>query len=269
MVLSASRKIKILGDENETTTKKFFDEKARFLEKCGDPRATQEEKEKSKKAFQAHVDGNYMKATSQLLSAIEVTKATVTDIIKFLYGTAEAGVVLTANLGAALAPTAIKVGSKILLKETYLVVSKQLAKEIAIISGKIAGKEAGKVAGKKIPLVGLAFGVGLGAFRLLKGDPKGAGLELLSGAASTIPGAGTAASFAIDGILACKDIYEALERLRHYQFVLDGASSKLEGLAKEVRTLEKERDLVTKVFFKPGFDFAKNGQDFVQALYYL
>jgi hypothetical protein len=45
-----------------------------------------------------------------------------------------------------------KLLSKVLLKETFLVISKQLAKEIAIITAKIAGKETGKVAGKKFRL---------------------------------------------------------------------------------------------------------------------
>ena len=63
-----------------------------------------------------------------------------------------------------------------------------------------------KFAGKKIP-----FGIGLavaGAFalgRLTKGDYKGAALETASGAASIVPGLGTAASVGIDATLAAKD----------------------------------------------------------------
>jgi len=62
-----------------------------------------------------------------------------------------------------------------------------------------------KTALKKIPGIGLLMGVGFAADRLMSGDVLGAGGELLSGALSTIPGFGTAASFAVDAGLAAKD----------------------------------------------------------------
>jgi hypothetical protein len=178
-------------------------------------------------------------------------------------------VVITTNLGLALAPSAIKIGCKVLLKETVLVISKQIAKEIAITSVKIAGKETGKVAGKKIPFVGLAIGVGLGAYRLTKGDVSGACLELASGAVSTIPGGGTAASFAIDGLLAAMDVTEALTKLRRYQFALEQASSDVERLIDQMITLEKEHKLVKAVFFNGGFNHGDRAEEFVEAFQYL
>ena len=89
----------------------------------------------------------------------------------------------------------------------------QLAKQ----GGKIAGKNIGKLGAKslgksllkKIPGVGLLAGVGFGLQRALKGDFAGAALELASGAASTIPGLGTAASVALDAGLAARDISKA------------------------------------------------------------
>lgn len=75
-------------------------------------------------------------------------------------------------------------------------------------AGKAAGI-AGKVGAsalKKIPLVGLAAGLGFGASRAWDGDWTGAGMEVASGAASTIPGLGTAASIGIDGALIARDI---------------------------------------------------------------
>ena len=81
-----------------------------------------------------------------------------------------------------------------------------------ILKGGIAGKALGGVAKmggksllKKIPLLGLGAGGIFALQRALSGDFKGAGLELASGAASTLPGLGTAASVGIDAALAAKD----------------------------------------------------------------
>lgn len=71
---------------------------------------------------------------------------------------------------------------------------------------RILAKGAGKSLLKKIPLVGLAAGIGFGVSRLMKGDIAGAVGEVASGAASTIPGLGTAASVAIDAGLAARDV---------------------------------------------------------------
>ena len=72
--------------------------------------------------------------------------------------------------------------------------------------GGIAAKGVGKSLLKKIPGIGLLAGLGFGAQRLLSGDFVGAGLEVASGAASLIPGLGTAASIAIDGGLMARDM---------------------------------------------------------------
>ena len=72
--------------------------------------------------------------------------------------------------------------------------------------GKIAGKGIAKSLGKKIPLVGLGLGAVFAAQRALQGDFIGAGLELASGAASTVPGVGTAASVGLDAALMAKDM---------------------------------------------------------------
>lgn len=82
------------------------------------------------------------------------------------------------------------------------------------ITGKVATKTAAKTAGKsvgksvlkKIPGVGLITGLALGVGRLMKGDLTGAVGEIASGAASTVPGIGTAASTAIDVGLAARDM---------------------------------------------------------------
>ena len=61
----------------------------------------------------------------------------------------------------------------------------------------------------KIPLVGALVGVTFAVERALKGDIFGAGAELASGFLSTIPGKGTAASYAIDAMLFARDIERA------------------------------------------------------------
>ena len=61
---------------------------------------------------------------------------------------------------------------------------------------------------KKIPFVGLGLGAAFAVDRLRKGDWGGALMELGSGAASMIPGVGTAVS-AIDVGLIAKDLGDA------------------------------------------------------------
>ena len=70
---------------------------------------------------------------------------------------------------------------------------------------KLGPKAVGKSLVKKIPLVGLLAGLGFAGKRAWDGDWKGAGLETLSGLASVVPGAGTAASVGIDVALAKRD----------------------------------------------------------------
>ena len=93
---------------------------------------------------------------------------------------------------------------------------------------KIAGKEAGdqilkqvvkkgakkglktglKVGSKKVPGFGWIPGAIFGIERALKGDFEGAGLELLSGLAGSLPTFGTAISLGIDGYLFGRDIHK-------------------------------------------------------------
>jgi hypothetical protein len=70
---------------------------------------------------------------------------------------------------------------------------------------KMLTKEALKSGIKKIPIIGALAGLGFAAKRAMSGDVVGAGLELASGAAGTIPGIGTLASVGIDAGLAVRD----------------------------------------------------------------
>jgi hypothetical protein len=74
-----------------------------------------------------------------------------------------------------------------------------------------AEKVLGKTVAKKIPLVSVAAGLGLGVDRLLRGDASGAVGEVASGVLGTIPGLGTAGSLGIDTALAARDIQRETE----------------------------------------------------------
>jgi len=80
------------------------------------------------------------------------------------------------------------------------------AKAGAKNTGKIVGKAGIKSMIKKIPGIGLLAGLGFAAGRLMDGDIVGAGMEVTSGALSTIPGLGTAASFGVDAALVARDM---------------------------------------------------------------
>ena len=86
---------------------------------------------------------------------------------------------------------------------------KTAGKGVGKTVGKSLGKGAGKSVLKKIPFVGLGLGAAFAVDRLRKGDWGGALMELGSGAASMIPGVGTAVSTAIDVGLIAKDLGDA------------------------------------------------------------
>ena len=86
------------------------------------------------------------------------------------------------------------------------------AKTTAKTAAKAAGKGAGKSVLKKIPFVGLGLGAAFAVDRLRKGDWAGALMELGSGAASMIPGVGTAVSAGLDIALIAKDIGDAKKK---------------------------------------------------------
>lgn len=96
-----------------------------------------------------------------------------------------------------------KEGAEKIAKEGAEKVGKQIAKQGA---KKVAKKGIAKGLAKKIPLLGLGLGAVFAAQRAMAGDFAGAAMELASGAASTVPGLGTAASVAIDAALIAKDV---------------------------------------------------------------
>lgn len=76
------------------------------------------------------------------------------------------------------------------------------------INEDIAGDAAelgAKTVGKHLPGVGLAFGGADAAYRAYNGDYLGAGIALLSGLVSTVPGYGTLGSLALDAANITRD----------------------------------------------------------------
>lgn len=88
--------------------------------------------------------------------------------------------------------------------------------ELAAKKGGVAvGKTVGKSVLKKIPLIGLVAGAGFAIQSAMNGDWTGAGLELASGAASLLPGVGTAASIAIDVANGAREINNVLNSAKN------------------------------------------------------
>ncbi len=107
-----------------------------------------------------------------------------------------------AALGAGASKEVIEAAAEEVVEETLEKAGQNVAKKAAQEGAEMAGKSLLK----KIPLIGAGMGLFFGAQRALMGDYVGAAMEVASGAASTIPGIGTAASLGIDSALIAKDL---------------------------------------------------------------
>ena len=84
--------------------------------------------------------------------------------------------------------------------------AEKVAKESAQSTAEVVAKAGTKSLLKKIPIISIGAGLIFGAQRALQGDFTGAGLEVLSGVAGTVPVAGTALSAGADATLLAKDL---------------------------------------------------------------
>ena len=82
----------------------------------------------------------------------------------------------------------------------------KVAKEGAKDTAEIVAKSGAKALFKKIPIISIGAGLIFGVQRALQGDFTGAGLEVISGVAGTVPVAGTAISAGADATLLAKDL---------------------------------------------------------------
>lgn len=105
---------------------------------------------------------------------------------------------------------------------------------VAKSATKSAGKGIGKSLLKKIPVIGLLAGGAFAISRLLEGDYAGAGAELASGAASLVPGAGTAVSAGIDAALLARDITKDDVKKEQEQ-AMAGVDKRISNVNKEAR----------------------------------
>jgi hypothetical protein len=110
------------------------------------------------------------------------------------------------SVSKAVGESAIVQGAKSVGKSGMEMLGKGGSKGVEKGGAKALEKTAGKSLLKKIPGVGLAIGGALAVDRAIDGDLVGATGELASGLASLVPGVGTIASLAIDGLLIARDL---------------------------------------------------------------
>ena len=87
---------------------------------------------------------------------------------------------------------------------------------------KLGTKGVSKALIKKVPLLGAVAGVAFGIERLMRGDVVGALGEVASGVASTVPGAGTSLSLAIDAGMMTRDAMQQQKQQVEPQFAEGG-----------------------------------------------
>lgn len=121
---------------------------------------------------------------------------------------------LLGKLAGGVTKIAKKAWSKVtVLKSVFAKVGSKVGK-IALKLFKPFSKTALKSVGKVVPGVGFVIGAAFAVSRAMEGDFVGAGLELASGLASTIPGYGTAASIALEAGIAARDFRKEGEKER-------------------------------------------------------
>jgi hypothetical protein len=224
-----------------------------------------ENEKKIRYDFFKKLDDNYIKAMSDLQDQIDSFIVKLKDLVYFIFGTTiEAGVLIT-KMNICLGPSAIKICSRIFMKEIISIISKEFAKKIALITAKISSNQTGKIAVKKVPAIGFFVGIGLGSCRLLSGDFSGAVLEVASGAASTFPGSGTVCSYGIDSLLLMKDVKNALDALMNHERIFKNISYEIDSLTMSKKEIQDEHN-----FFRNAFIYEElNDDELVEQIIHL
>ena len=188
---------------------------------------SQSEQDQDRASMRKAIDIDFLKCKEKKINAIDRIKSDLKDEIKKLkaYGLSDETVSDLCqkidHKDSMIANDVAKIVVKIIEMD---------AKEVFKLSAKFAGKSlksvpkclvplaksGGRAPAKKIPVLGAVFGVAFGIGRLCQGDPKMAALELASGVASLgdifVPGAGSATSLALDGLILKLDIDEEKEK---------------------------------------------------------
>ncbi len=152
--------------------------------------------ERRKVKFIARPDDADPKSPKSVLGRTGEIKTKIVDEEKVIKGLTD--VVINPELQQ-ISPDGDKLGGNKPQKDRL----KKIVKES--MAGSVATKAAGNLGKKLIPGLGLAYGAADAYNRAKSGDYVGAGMAGLSGIASTIPGAGTVASAALDAANIARD----------------------------------------------------------------
>ena len=146
------------------------------------------------------------------------------------------------DLGAigSYADNAIKNGSE----QATSALSNAIAKETAEQGAQAGAKGLSKAGGKIMPAIGGVMSAKSAYDRASKGDYVGAGLDVVSGVASFIPGIGTAIALGADAINAMKDMKKNDEMKaigKSQQAIADNQASALSNLADKKQEIKAQQ----------------------------
>ncbi|XP_068683546.1 uncharacterized protein [Montipora foliosa] len=233
---------------------------------------SKKQKEKERNDIIAKVKANYWAAVQLVEKKIEDKKRELKEVATRVFPDEESRNDLirkiekiTVKTGWVIVQQVLKAVVAEIIAEIALVIAKVAAKQSSKQGAKTASKEAAKVTAKGIPFLGLAVGAGFAVWRMAEGDFAGAGLEIASGAASCLPGPGTAASLALDAGLIVKDVIHVAKEKKKQMEDLKASTEEiqrnLDNLFKDYETAKAEYDFVCEVLGDPGYDFEKLEHD--------
>ena len=126
--------------------------------------------------------------------------------------------------------------------------AEKLAKEGGQETAEIVAKSGTKAFLKKLPVISIGAGLIFGINRALSGDFAGAGLEVLSGVAGTVPIIGTGIGMGADGVLLARDLG-----------AFDGKKTSVDGDAiEDVKTNNGGGTLIGPSLIKGGDSFSSS-----------
>jgi hypothetical protein len=209
--------------------------KAAAEEAQEEQRAEQEDRFNEQMSLWEMIAEDTYESKELLQKLVDAEEGLMDDVAEGLGGAAAIGGGAAAGVGGT------KLASKFFGKKGADQASKTATKKAGT---KVLGKTLLKSAIKKIPIIGAIAGIGFGIGRLMSGDVSGAALEVASGAASTIPGAGTAASVGIDAALAAKDIKNAENEINQVTESTNAAEVVQPGNIKDMVNIDSKRTIV-------------------------
>ncbi|XP_068730001.1 uncharacterized protein [Montipora capricornis] len=224
----------------------------------------EKQKEKERDEIKAEIKANYWAVVQAVEEEIEDKKRELKLVANLVFCDEESRENIICEIEKITITTG-RVIVKPLLKAVVAAIIAGIALAIAKAAAKQSAKQGAKVATKSIPILGLAVGTGFALWKFAKADFAGAGLEIASGAASCVPGVGTAASLAIDTALVTKDIYhvgkEKKKQMEDLKASTEVIQRKLDNLFEDYETAKAEYDFVCEVLGDPGYDVQKLKHD--------